>query len=118
MIITITNGKGGTGKTTLNIFLALWLSRHNFKTLLIDLDPNCSASEALGKILCDQNSKQLLTGRTVKPYQIKKFDGKGCLDLIPSDLNLDMLSNITDMQLKMQLRKTSWRMDSLPCLYL
>jgi len=105
MIITITNGKGGTGKTTLNIFLALWLSRHNFKTLLIDLDPNCSASEALGKILCDQNSKQLLTGRTVKPYQIKKFDGKGCLDLIPSDLDLDMLSNITDMQLKMQLRK-------------
>ena len=56
MIITITNGKGGTGKTTLNIFLALWLSRHNFKTLLIDLDPNCSASEALGKILCDQKA--------------------------------------------------------------
>ena len=105
MKITITNGKGGTGKTTLNIFLALWLSRNHFKTLLIDLDPNCSASEALGKILCDQNSKQLLTGKTVKPYNIKKYENGGVLDLIPSDLDLDMLANITDMQLKMQLRK-------------
>ena len=30
-------------------------------------------------------------------------NGKGCLDLIPSNLDLDMLSNVTDMQLKMQL---------------
>ena len=45
MTITITNGKGGPGKTTLNIFLALWLYQRGKKVLLIDLDPNCSLSE-------------------------------------------------------------------------
>lgn len=104
MKITITNGKGGTGKTTLNIFLATYLYKRGHKVLLIDLDPNCSASEALGKILCDQNSRQLLTGKAVAPYTIKA-DGTATLDLIPSDLDLDMLANITDTQLKMQIRK-------------
>lgn len=105
MKITITNGKGGTGKTTLNIFLALWLYQHGFKVLLIDLDPNCSLSEVMGKVLLDQNSKLLLTGREVKPYTLKEDDNGGKLDLIPSDLDLDMLSNITDMQLKIQIKK-------------
>ena len=104
MKITITNGKGGTGKTTLNLFLALWLFKHNYNVLLVDLDPNCSLSEALGKVLQEQNSKVLLTGRNVIPYTIKKSDNAE-LALIPSDLDLDMLANITDMQLKMQLKK-------------
>ena len=105
MKITITNGKGGTGKTTLNIFLALWLYERGKKVLLIDLDPNCSLSEALGKVLQEQNSKILLTGREVTPYTLKKSENGAILDLIPSDLDLDMLANITDMQLKMQLKK-------------
>lgn len=104
MIITITNGKGGTGKTTLNLVLAIYLFRRGNKVLLIDIDPNCSASEALGKILCRENSRQLLMGRTVIPYTIKA-DDKAVLDLIPSDLDLDMLSNINDNQLKIQLKK-------------
>ena len=105
MKITITNGKGGTGKTTLNIFLALWLYERGKKVLLIDLDPNCSLSEALGKVLQEQNSKILLTGREVTPYTLKKSENGAILDLIPSDLDLDMLANITDIQLKMQLKK-------------
>lgn len=105
MKITITNGKGGTGKTTLNIFLALWLFTHGNKVLLIDLDPNCSLSEVMGKVLQEQNSKILLTGREVTPYSLKKSENGAVLDIIPSDLDLDMLANITDMQLKMQLKK-------------
>ena len=106
MKITITNGKGGTGKTTLNIFLALWLYEHGYRVLLIDLDPNCSLSEVVGKVLQEENSKVLLTGRPVTPYTLRSDqDGKRRLDIIPSDLDLDMLANITDMQLKMQLKK-------------
>ncbi len=106
MIITLTNGKGGTGKTTLSIYLAINLCNQGRKVLFIDLDPNCSASEALGKILCENNSKQLLSGRNVNPYILKKSkDGKGQLDLIPSDLDLDMLQNVTDVQLRMQIKK-------------
>lgn len=105
MIITITNGKGGTGKTTLNIFLALWLYQRGKKVLLIDLDPNCSLSEVVGKVLQEQNSKVLLTGRPVLPYSLKSGENGGKLDILPSDLDLDMLANITDMQLKTQLKK-------------
>lgn len=106
MIITLTNGKGGTGKTTLSIYLAIYLCNQGYKVLFIDLDPNCSASEALGKILCENNSKQLLSGCNVNPYILKKSkDDKGRLDLIPSDLDLDMLQNVTDVQLRMQIKK-------------
>lgn len=105
MKITITNGKGGTGKTTLNTFLAFTLYQRGKKVLIIDLDPNCSLSEVLGKVLQPENSKVLLTGREVKPYNLKTGRNGGILDLIPSDLEMDMLANITDMQLKMQLKK-------------
>ena len=105
MKITITNGKGGTGKTTLNTFLAFTLFSRGKKVLLIDLDPNCSLSEVMGKILLPENSKVLLTGREVKPYTLKQTTEGATLDLIPSDLEMDMLANITDMQLKLQLKK-------------
>lgn len=106
MKITITNGKGGTGKTTLNTFLAEWLYSHGYKVLLIDLDPNCSLSEIYGKVLQEQNTKILLTGREVTPYMLKKDESSGAeLAIIPSDLDLDMLANIIDTQLKFQIRK-------------
>lgn len=104
MKITITNGKGGTGKTSLNTFLAEWLFSKGYRVLVIDIDPNCSLSEIYGKVLCDQNSKILLSGREVKPYTVKSNES-ATLDLIPSDLDLDMLANITDIQLKIQIKK-------------
>jgi len=105
MNITITNGKGGTGKTTLNIFLAEWLCSHGYKVLIVDLDPNCSISEVYKMVLQDQNSKLLLTGRPVTPYKLKSTENGGSLSIIPSDLDLDMISNIIDVQVKIQLQK-------------
>ena len=71
MILTTTNKKGGTGKTTLNTLLAEFLYRHAQKVLIIGLDPNCSISEVYGKVLQDQNSKLLLTRRVFQPYFLK-----------------------------------------------
>ncbi len=43
-IITITNDKGGVGKTTLTMLYGEWLARNGKRTLLLDLDPQANLS--------------------------------------------------------------------------
>ena len=106
--ITFISWKGGTSKTTLAITMAETCAKFGLHVLCIDIDPNCSMSQAYKHALCDATSKQLLFGTAVKPYRIKDTAGGGYIDLIPAGLDLNLMSNCFDMTLKNQVQKAEY----------
>lgn len=83
-VISISNHKGGVGKTTSAINIGAGLNKLGKKILLIDLDPQANLSQSLGLVNQERNIYGALRGK-YKLEPIKIIKG---LDVIPSTLDL------------------------------
>lgn len=93
-IITVTNQKGGTGKTSTSLFTSYGLALKGYRVLLIDLDSQADASFSTG-IQYDprKTSLEVILGEikaddAIVPVKTKK---PAKLDLLPASPNLASL---------------------------
>ncbi len=66
-IISLINQKGGVGKTTLALHLATAFHHHGFNTVLLDLDPQSSATEWY-----DVRQDEFPPVRSIQPARLEK----------------------------------------------
>jgi chromosome partitioning protein len=83
-VISISNHKGGVGKTTSAINIGAGLNKLGKKILLIDLDPQANLSQSLGLTDQERNIYGALRGE----YKLVPIPVLKGLDLIPSTLDL------------------------------
>lgn len=83
-VISLSNHKGGVGKTTSTINIGAGLNRLKKKVLLIDLDPQANLSQSLGII----EPTKTIYGALKGEYKLEPMEIIPGLDLIPSTLDL------------------------------
>jgi chromosome partitioning protein len=88
IVYAVANQKGGVGKTTTAVNLAACVADAGYETLLIDLDPQCNATVALGVDKgCEPNVYTCLSGDSPLHDTIVRTDIEG-LSLAPASTDL------------------------------
>ena len=95
-VFTLANAKGGCGKSTVALNLAICCARAGYRTLAVDLDQQGNLSAALGT---DLNNLSLTTHRMLidEEAEIEKFmvEVRPRLKLLPNtiDINCQIVMN-------------------------
>ena len=88
-IISISNQKGGVGKTTSSINIASYLAASEIPTLIIDMDPQANTTSGVGLEI--ENNHQSIYDVIIKNIDVKDVIQKTqleYLDIIPSSSQL------------------------------
>lgn len=87
-IITVTNQKGGVGKTTSVISIGAGLLRHGYKVLYVDLDAQCNLSYVLGADYSGGHGTELIIAGEARGGADKIIQKTEQGDVIPATENL------------------------------
>ncbi len=92
MRLALVNLKGGVGKTTTAVNLAAAFARSGLRALVVDLDPQGSASLSLGAAREEEEASaaEVLTGKAEASEAIRPTPTEG-IDLLPASLRLAAL---------------------------
>ncbi|WRS26671.1 ParA family protein [Oscillospiraceae bacterium MB08-C2-2] len=85
-VITVTNQKGGVGKTTTTLAVGAGLMKKGFRVLVVDLDPQANLSFSLGGDMEEAPTVYELLKREIRPqYAVQRGNG---VDFITSNILL------------------------------
>lgn len=110
MIITITNNKGGVGKSTTAQTLAIGLALKHKKVLLVDLDAQCSTTSTFKVSDAPNNIFKVLNNECTIQDAISHTN---YIDIIPSSLNLANIENAINISQEYQFTKHRLIKDNL-----
>jgi chromosome partitioning protein len=106
MVIALANQKGGVGKTTVTAMLASALSRTGLSTLVVDADPQASATRVVG---VDPSERISMADVMLEPGSYVLSDAITTtawgFDLVPSEIALARKDRIRDTGDEHVLRK-------------
>lgn len=104
--VVFCNNKGGVGKTTLAFHCAINFSKQGYKTVLVDLDPQCNLTlQTLGSAFYEKSSANTI--QTIYDVLRPKIEGAGDINksvllhhvrdnlfILPGDIQLSLFENL------------------------
>jgi chromosome partitioning protein len=120
-IIAVLNQKGGVGKTTTVVNLAIFLRKLNKSVLVVDIDPQGNATSGLGvdKQLITASTKELMLG--AKPFEQIVLHAEGGVHLIPTaqslaGLEVELVNGVDrEFRLKRALERSNYDYIIIDC---